>query len=255
MLMGHSYGGLAVVNELAHHSLLFNTYVAIDPTLKWDDQKLLKECDTILDREHLSGKKLVLSMANSISHDVDTLTVRNDTGQQTLNARSILMFRDVLARSAEHNGLKWDFKYYSNDDHFSVPLIAEYDALRYIFDFYKVPVDKILDKKNNCDSVVMAHFANVSRQMGYTIPPTEELVNLLGYDFLNRKKFETAEMFFRKNVTNYPQSSNVYYSMGFFYETKGDKLKAIENYTKALSIKEDPDLRKKMEHLSAQADK
>ena len=251
ILMGHSYGGLTVVNELAHHSSLFNTYVAIDPTLKWDNQKLLKECDTVLNQEKLGGKKLVLSMANSISHDIDTLTVRKDTAQRTLNARSILMFRNLLRKSAKNNGLKWDFKYYDNDDHHSVPLIAEYDALRYIFDFYKFPIDKILDKKNNCDSVVTSHFANVSKQMGYTIPPSEELVNLLGYDFLNQKKFDIAELFFKKNIINYSQSSNVFYSMGFFYETKGDKLKAVENYTKSLSIKEVPGLRKKMENLKA----
>jgi predicted alpha/beta superfamily hydrolase len=251
ILMGHSYGGLAVVNELAHHSGLFNSYVAIDPTLKWDDQKLLRECEAVLDQEKLAGKKLVLSMANSISHDIDTLTVRQDADQRTLNARSILMFRNLLRKSAKNNDLKWDFKYYGNDDHFSVPVIAEYDALRYIFDFYKFPGYKISDK-NNCDSVITSHFANVSKQMGYTIPPPEELVNLLGYDFLNKKKFDAAEMFFKKNISNYPQSSNVFYSMGFYYETKGDKLKAVENYTKALSIKEVPGLRKKMKNLKAQ---
>jgi predicted alpha/beta superfamily hydrolase len=255
MLIGHSYGGLTAVNELAHHSHLFNTYVAIDPTLKWDNQKLLKECDAILNQEQLGGKRLVLSMANSISREIDTLVVKNDTTQRTLNWRSILMFLDMLCRSAKNNGLKWDFKYYDKDDHHTVPLIAEYDALRYAFEFYRVPIDKILDKKNNSDSLVEAHFVNVSKQMGYTILPPEELVNLLGYDFLSRKKFEPAELFFKKNVANYPQSSNVFYSMGFFYETTGDKLKAVENYTKALSIKESPDLRKRVEAMKARLGK
>ncbi len=245
ILIGHSYGGLTVVNELAHHSDLFNTYVAIDPTLKWDNQKLLKECDAMLNEEKLGGKKLVLSMANSIAYDIDTQTVKSDTAQRTLNAHSILMFRDLLKKSAGNNDLKWDFTYYSKDDHHSVPLIAEYDALRYVFDFYRFPIDKISDKKSVCDSVVTAHFTNVSKQMGYTVLPTEELVNLLGYDFLNRKKYDIAEMFFEKNVTNYPQSCNVYYSMGFFYETKGDKAKAVAYYRKALAIKEVPGLRKK----------
>ncbi|HMG68874.1 MAG TPA: alpha/beta hydrolase-fold protein, partial [Chitinophagaceae bacterium] len=42
MLIGHSFGGLMVINTLMHHPKLFNAYVAIDPSMWWDDKKLLK---------------------------------------------------------------------------------------------------------------------------------------------------------------------------------------------------------------------
>ena len=54
---------------------------------------------------------------------------------------------------------------------------------------------------------------------------------------------------FKLNVVNYPESYNVYDSMGDFYSAKDDKTNAIDNYKKALSIKEVPDTRQKLEKL------
>ena len=44
------------------------------------------------------------------------------------------------------------------------------------------------------------HFENVSTKMGYTIPPSEGIVNSLGYEVLGQKKFNQAEYFFKMNV-------------------------------------------------------
>jgi hypothetical protein len=41
----------------------------------------------------------------------------------------------------------------------------------------------------------------------------------------------------------------VYDSLGEYYEAAGDKLKAIDNYKKTLSIKEVPAVRQKLEKL------
>ena len=42
-LVGHSYGGLFTIYTLINHSHLFSNYLAIDPSLDWDSQKLLTE--------------------------------------------------------------------------------------------------------------------------------------------------------------------------------------------------------------------
>jgi len=43
MLIGHSFGGLTVMNTLMHRPKLFDSYVAIDPSMWWNDKKLLNE--------------------------------------------------------------------------------------------------------------------------------------------------------------------------------------------------------------------
>jgi cytochrome c-type biogenesis protein CcmH/NrfG len=46
---------------------------------------------------------------------------------------------------------------------------------------------------------------------------------------------------FKLNIKNYPGDANGYDSMGDFYEVTGNIKKAIENYTTALTLGNDPD--------------
>ncbi|MEM8889747.1 MAG: alpha/beta hydrolase-fold protein, partial [Bacteroidota bacterium] len=43
MIIGHSLGGLTVMNILQNKPELFNAYVSIDPSMSWHKQKLLQE--------------------------------------------------------------------------------------------------------------------------------------------------------------------------------------------------------------------
>ena len=85
--------------------------------------------------------------------------------------------------------------------------------------------------------------------MGYTIKPSESQINNFGYVFLEMKKYEQSDFLFSMNIKNYPNSFNVYDSYGDYYLAIGDKTKAIENFKKALSLKENPDSRRKYEEL------
>ena len=58
--------------------------------------------------------------------------VQNDTTKSTGHIRSVLQFVNSLDID-NHNNLNFSWKYYSDDDHSSVPLIAEYDALRFLY--------------------------------------------------------------------------------------------------------------------------
>ena len=66
MFIGTSFGGLTVMNTLIHHTNLFNAYVAIEPTMYWDNQKLLKEAKKTLANTNYSGVSLFLGIANSL---------------------------------------------------------------------------------------------------------------------------------------------------------------------------------------------
>ncbi|MHB1147816.1 MAG: tetratricopeptide repeat protein [Lutibacter sp.] len=64
----------------------------------------------------------------------------------------------------------------------------------------------------------------------------ENYLNSLGYKALREKNFELATAIFKINVALYPNSSNVYDSLGEAYMKSGDTLHAIENYKKSLTF-------------------
>ena len=252
MFIGHSLGGLTVVNTLMHHPQMFNAYLAIDPSMWWDDQRLLKEAGPILKGNPFKGKTLFLGVANTMSPGMDTAKVRTDTSKNTIHIRSILLLADAL-RKASGNGLRWEYKYYNDDNHGSVPLISEYDGLRFIFNYYNYQDNnKLFDSSFSAAMSVNSvtdHYQIVSREMGYTVIPPESYINNLGYGFLQNKQNEKAFAFFDMNIRNYPKSGNVYDSMGDFYVATGDKEKAIDYFRKALSVHENADTRQKLQTL------
>jgi predicted alpha/beta superfamily hydrolase len=48
MLIGHSFGALTAINILLNHTDMFNSYVAIDPSMWWDGKKLLNQSRQLL---------------------------------------------------------------------------------------------------------------------------------------------------------------------------------------------------------------
>jgi len=64
----------------------------------------------------------------------------------------------------------------------------------------------------------------------------ENELNNLGYQLLRANKLKDAIRIFQLNVEAYPQSSNVYDSLGEAYMNDGDKALAIVNYQKSLEL-------------------
>lgn len=250
MLIGHSFGGLAVMQTFTHHTQLFNAYICIDPSMWWDKEKLLNQTQKVLLEKKFEGKSLYLGIANTLEDGMDIKKVQKDTSQETKHIRSILTLQAAFEKNKK-NGLKYRGKYYPEDTHGSVPLITEYDALRFFFDFYplKFTMKDFTDSIGDLAEKYQNHFAMLSQKMGYQIKPDEGEINYMGYDFLGRKMYKTAERLFKINVDNYPESFNVYDSYGDYFVAVNDKENAILQFKKALSIKENEGSRKKLTEL------
>lgn len=250
MFIGHSAGGLLVMNTLLKQKQLFNAYVAIDPGMLHDDKKLLKESSKILMENSFANKSLFLAIANSMEAGMDTVSVRKDKGFNSMIIRPILETKDVLLNT-QSNQLNFDYKYYANDDHRSVAFLAEYDAIRFFFKDYKFMMkdNYLMDENVKLSAILEAHYRKVSNQLGYAVKPAEDLVNDAGYASLGSKHFNKAGDLFKMNVLNYPQSSNVFDSLGDYYLEVGDNANAILNFEKALELKEVQQTRKKLEKL------
>lgn len=250
MLIGHSFGGLYVMNTLLNHPRLFNAYVAIDPSMWWEREKYLSKVTEGLSKTNLKGISLFLGIANTMSEGMDTLTVQSDTAASNRHIRSILKMNNFLSGNNQ-SMLKFKSKYYSDDDHGSIPLIAEYDAFHFIFSYY--PLKLNLDENLNMDKRVIAkiqkHYKSISDEFGYKVIIPEPLANNMGYRALRPGNYDISEYFFRLNIINYPGSANAFDSYGDYFAATGNKAKAIENYTKSLQLKEVGETRIKLLNL------
>lgn len=252
VFIGHSLGGLLVINTLIHHPNLFNAYVAIDPSMWWANQKLLNTAQQVIASQRYAGKALFVGIANTMESAMDTLRVQADTSGSTKHIRAILALNRLLKANGQ-TGLRYQGKYYGLDDHSSVPLITEYDALHFIFDSYRL---KLTDQDYEEDNTGLAdkltsHFTAATRQLGYQVKPPESLVNELGSYMVSQQKFKKAESLFKLNVANYPASFNAYDSYGDYFVAKKDTVSAIANFQKSLSLKEASATRKKLVALQA----
>lgn len=250
MFIGHSLGGLTVVNTLVNKPHIFNAYVAIDPSMFWNNKNLLHKIKRIgLNNKH-DNKTLFLGIANTMRKDLNIRSVLKDTTSETRHIRAILKLSSYLntQRQAE---LSFKGKYYENDDHGSVPLIATYDALRYIFSFYrfKLQEEDYTNPEIDLLGKVEEYYKRISKEFGVEIKPDEHYVSRVGYILLRRKQFKKAAQFFDLNIKNYPESFNAYESMGDFYVAIGNKEKAIKNYKKAISLNDDAFLKAKLIEL------
>lgn len=248
--IGHSIGGLTVMNTFLHSPKLFNSYVSLDGALWWNNQKIVKEAKAILPNQNYKGKALFMAMANRLERGVDTLSVQKDTTGSTELIRSNLAFISEISKN-KRNQLRLKHKFYENDNHPSVRLAGEYDALRFIFDFYRLKIydSELEDPEFKLDSLLVTHYKNVSEKMGYVILPDESQVNNFGYQLMGTNQFKKAEKMFKLNIANNPKSGNCYDSLGDLYLKTGDKTKAIETFQKASTLKEIPETKEKLANL------
>ena len=250
IFIGHSVGGLTVVNTLMYHPELFDAYVSLDGALWWNNQHIVTEAKMILANKNYNGKTLFMALANRLERGMDTLEVQKDTTEGTELIRSNLEFiKDIFKNKT--NQLRFQHKYYENDDHSSVRLIGEYDALRFIFDYYKIKIynSELEDPNFKLDSLFITHYHQVSERIGYLINPDENQVNGLGYYMMSQKQFIKAEALFKLNIANYPETANCYDGLGDLYLAKGEPLNAIESFKKTLSLKFIPETKLKLEKL------
>lgn len=256
-LIGHSYAGLFTLNVLLNHSHLFTNYIAIDPSIDWDNQKLLIDAKEQLKSQNFEGKGLFVALAAEQLHMQDiSITMDNlmqDTSEFSLFARSIVEFSQV-ALEHKQNKLNFKWKVYPEDLHGTVPLPAMRDGLVYLFEWYQFKSPQVYNNPettvNELEGLLKNQEVIYTKNFGYKTPPMiEELFNGYGYMNLQMDQPEKAYLFFNKAITYYPDSANAYDAMADYYIAQKNNTKAIEYVEKAYAISGNTYYREKLDAL------
>jgi predicted alpha/beta superfamily hydrolase len=251
LLAGHSLGGLTAIDILTNTPDMFNAYIAIDPSMWYGNEEFLNNAMAKLPKQNLSGKRLFIGIANTMPKGMNVLKVKNDNTAETQHIRSILKLDKFLSGNA-NTGLKYSSKYYENDNHNSVPLISEYDALRFVYDYFSLQATEkdFADSTSIIVTKIKSHYDKITKEMGYTVAPLEAVINYFAYDALSKKQFSKAEAFLKLNIENYPYSSKAFDAFADYFTTIQDTANAIVNYKKALAINSDVSIRNKLNSLT-----
>ncbi len=255
-LIGHSYGGLFTLSTLIHRPNLFANYLAIDPSLDWDDQKLMKEAQDLLFIEKYQGKALFMSLSGQLHMQNSQITIANvmeDTTDFTLFARSNIAFSNMIRQNAK-NGLSFEWKFYPGDLHGTIPFPSIMDGLVSIFKWYQMEnTDKINSfdtPKEELFNIIKYREKKLKDHFGYFEPPyPEELLNMSGYMNMDMQQPEKAKMYFELAVAYYPESANAHDSMADYYEAQNDYTNAIKHAVKAFELSGNDFYKKRIERL------
>ncbi|PZX57821.1 alpha/beta hydrolase [Algoriphagus chordae] len=252
-IIGHSTGGLFVLYSFLHHENSFDNYLAIDPSLWWDKENLVKETQEQLNKGNRKEKSLYIAVANSIGKEMDTVKVRKDKTVPTEQIRANLKFHDLLVKNNKELNFKWE--YFENEDHGSIVVPAQYNGLRSIFSWFPFPemwrfnTPKEYSAKELTEPF-KTHYEKLSIRMKREVKPDWELLNQIGSFMLDGHNLpEKALAYLELNADFYPNESKSFVALGNYFLSQKNNSEAIKYYKKAVEIDANQEAQAKLKEL------
>ncbi|WP_040282859.1 alpha/beta hydrolase-fold protein [Psychroserpens damuponensis] len=252
-IIGHSTGGLFVLYALLHHENSFDNYLAIDPSLWWDKEHLVKTAQDQINMGDYKDKSLYIAVANNIGKKMDTVKVRKDKSVPTEAIRANLKFHDLLVKNNKKLNFKWE--YFKNEDHASIVIPAQYNGLRSVFswfpfhDMWRFNTPKQYTAKQ-LTNPFYEHYKKLSARMKRDVKPDWELLNQIGFFMLDGHNLpKKALAYLEMNAEFYPNQSKSFVALGDYFLSQKNKPEAIKQYKRAISIDNNPEAQTKLKTL------
>jgi len=120
MLIGHSYGGLFTLYTFLTHTELFDTYLALDPSLWWDQGKLSEQAGELMEGKDFTGKSLYIGIASA---------KRPGRTENHLNR----IDRFLTGALPKAKGLRHYSKSFTDETHGTIAIPGMYDGIKQIY--------------------------------------------------------------------------------------------------------------------------
>lgn len=252
-IVGHSTGGLFVLYSYLYHESSFDNYLAIDPSLWWDKENLVKATQDQINKGNKKEKPLYIAVANSIGKVMDTVKVRKDKTVPTEQIRANLKFHDILVKNS--NKLNFTWEYFKDEDHGSIVVPAQYNGLRSIFSWFPFPEMWRFNtpKKYSAKELTepfYSHYKKLSIRLKREVKPKWQLLNDVGFFMLDGHNLpKKALAYLEMNADFYPNESKSFVALGNYYLSQKKKSEAIRHYKKAIEIDENQEAQAKIKEL------
>jgi len=227
LLAGHSFGGLFAVHIAATRPDVFNGVIAMSPALWWNESTAASAyADSIA---AIRTPLRLFATSGGIEPAIDASTRRFAARLDSLKPANV----------------GFAYKRYPDDVHEVTPVTSLVDGLRFIFAPLSLNRVPVLGIRKGDSAVVVNAFVATQRsyaraagdlRLSQTALP-EEFVNNIGYAVLRELRLpRVAAWIFRQNVAVYPDSPNVYDSLGDALLASGDRPGARVEFQRSIDV-------------------
>jgi len=228
-LLGHSAGGLFNVFSLTQNNNPFEAFIAVTPTIRWDNYKLLSDFNT--------------SLLESLSKQDKSfyLSIGNETGIERLGVTKL---DSILSKT---NFLNFDYKYkeYPEESHVTVPWKAYFDGLKHTFKSFHIP-----DSYSNKEfKFTINYFDTLGEKFDYDKRVPQRIILNRGYKELKSKNQKTAIEIFNYFKKEYPKIPIPYSILGDIYLDQKKYVLAQKHFESAYKIYPTPYVKNKLNSL------
>lgn len=260
ILTGHSLGGLFTITALLTRPDIFDAYIAISPSLWWNDFLTEKMVPAFFNDNEEIDKFLYISLANEKGMGVYGF----------VNQLDIYTFIDQYEKNPPL-GLDWTFTHLKKENHNSVGLRSVNLALDKLFKNWNLDNEELKEFKSFKEySLYFQKFSNKhgkrmklpSRQIRYFVnryfdenlfdeiklmrteihekfpASIQDFENHIGNVYIKQNMFDEGLQILKTNKNNYPNSAQAESSLGDAYVAINNNEEALKSYQKALELAE-----------------
>ena len=218
ILMGHSRAGLFAINTLITEPNAFDAYIAISPSLQWNDQYLIQQAEDFFE--------------NSTRLQKDLFMTAGSEGEYLLGG--IHKLSGVLAEKSPPD-FRWAFKHFPMEHHSSVPLRSTLEGLEFVFndwyakDFYSIYKTMGIEALDNL-------YAYTGSRIGIDRKLPWRIVRRVFQRLARDSEFAEAQEVLDLYESRFDADASMYNYLGDRLEADGQINEAISAYQGALRI-------------------
>jgi predicted alpha/beta superfamily hydrolase len=219
ILAGHSLGGLFAVHTLTTRPQTFQAYLAVSPSLWWDERASVKQAEARFGALPAGPHFLRLTWGDNEN------IIRDSTAELI----------EWLKVNPPPN-LQWSQRYYAGDDHGTTPHRSHYDGLEELFANWR-PQFQIDDVDQKLDlATIEAHYTKLSAKYGFPVKPDADAIEYVANGLTEKKEHTAALELRRRNVRDYPWRADVHLWLGESFAELNRPEEARREYDQALQL-------------------
>jgi predicted alpha/beta superfamily hydrolase len=217
ILSGWSLGGLFTVHTALNRPELFSVYLAVSPSLWWDDQIVVKQMERMFREDKVIDKPLVITLGSLEGGDMGK-SVRDNFVPLVQN---------------RHSGpAPFEYIEIVGEGHSYVPFKSWFEGLRAIYAAWRVPQEIL----NSGPAEIRKFFDKLSANYGYEVDVPQSACIATASTLYDRGEESAALKTALQCTEAYPRSPWVHEYLGRIYQALEQPGKARESYSRALGI-------------------